>query len=170
MMMRCLEAGGMNVACDQSQEYLNVLFGSDGYAPNDHGFYALDADFRAVSFATEYDGCAVKVPHSELLHLPQHEYRLLWLHRNPQEIIASMHRFMPDVWDEEAAALLADVLIPALLAQAAERGDMTVQTLEYTAIVADPQAQFTSLNWPMNVGAAATMVEPSLYRFRLENL
>ncbi len=170
MMMRCLEAGGLPAVYDHHQDWLNVQYGNGEYLPNPNGFYACERDeFYRPDFADAYAGKLVKVPWAMLLRLPQATYRLAFMLRDPAEIFASMRRFIPTGFggDELVTALYPTVtgaLQTALLA----RGDMQVRTVQYAAVVKNPATAFAGLGWPIDAQAAAAMVQPELYRFRLE--
>ncbi len=168
MMMRCLIEGGLDAAYDDHQEPLNVQFGDADYLPNGDGFYALDEDFRDPAFYHKYEGRLVKVPWRELRFLPDGDYRVVFMLREPQEISASMEKFMPSWGGERVLAETCYLgAVNTLLAQCRARG-MDVTTLDYASVVADPAGQFASLGWPINVKAASRMVDPALRRFRLE--
>lgn len=172
MMMHCLKAGGMRIASDASQEPLNVTYGHDGYKPNPNGFYAMAADFTAPGFPAAYEGQVVKAPREALLSLPDGDYRLCFMKRNPAEIRASMQRFMPyaGAWSEDALLEIYDLYVPALVERLRDRG-MQAMELDYAQVVDNPLAAFGKLSldmWPVDAAAAVSVVDPALYRFRLE--
>lgn len=173
MMMRCLEAAGMPVAYDDSQEILNTASGTD-YIPNPNGFYALDADFDDPGFVQAHVGQALKFPFRSLAALPTgFRYNLVFMKRNPDEIRASMSAFAPLAqWGQDATILeFYDPIIDTLLKQLRARGDFNIVVLQYAEVVKDPTTAFEQLaaaGWPINVAAAAEKVDSSLYRFRLE--
>ncbi len=169
MAMRCLIEGGLDAAYDDHQEPLNVQFGKGDYLPNGDGFFALQEDFRDPAFYAKYEGRLVKVPWGALRSLPEGDYRVLFMLRDPREITASMEKFMPG-WGGER--VLADTCylgaVNTLLAQLRARGDMEVSTLDYAAVVKQPEKQFAALGWPIDATKAASVVDASLHRFRLE--
>ena len=168
MMMRCLVEGGMDAAYDDHQEPLNVQFGDSDYLPNGDGFFALQDDFGA-DFYAKYEGRLVKVPWQRLRGLPDGDYRVLFMLRDPQEISASMEKFMPDWGGERVLAETCYLgAVNTLLAQLNARGDMQVSTLRYADVVKGAEKQFASLGWPIDAAKAASVVDASLHRFRLE--
>ena len=60
--------------------------------------------------------------------------------------------------------------VNTLLAQLRARGDMEVSTLDYAAVVANPEKQLASLGWPIDAAKAASVVDAALHRFRLESV
>ncbi len=168
-MMRCLEAGGLDAAYDSHQEPLNIQFGKDGYLPNGDGFYALDEDFRDPAFYHKYEGRLVKVPWRELRFLPDGDYRVVFMLREPQEISASMERFMPGWGGERVLAETCYLgAVNTLLAQLRARGDMEVTPLDYASVVKGAAKQLGLLGWPIDSVKAASVVDEALHRFRLE--
>lgn len=173
MMMRCLEGGGMDVAYDQSQEYLNVKFNSN-YVPNPNGFYALAADFDNPDFAAIYSGKTLKFPIQKLLNLPVANYKLLFMKRAPEDIEASMAAFMPfmPIGRPRAMVEFYDLYVDALLDELTERSDISITILNYSDVVNDPETAFATLvtnGWPItDVSSAISLVDGSLQHFDLE--
>lgn len=172
MMMACLEAAGVPVAYDDSNETLNMNY-SD-YLPNPGGFYGLNTDFTSPFFPQIFANQALKFPFRFLAGLPKGNYQLLFLKRNPDEIRASMQAFMPFMpWGDDAGILeFYEIFVNALLEQVKERGDTIITILNYADIVSDPTTAFNTLvaaGWPLNdVSAAISVVDPTLKRFNLE--
>ncbi len=129
MMMRCFVEGGVPGWFDGHQDYLNVMFGDQTYMPNPNGFYALDTDFSSPEFPVKADGGVVKVSHRDLLRLPAIEpyrYTVAFMKRNPDEILASMRRFIPySSWgQDEMFVQFYDLTLPALLMRLEARSDI----------------------------------------------
>jgi hypothetical protein len=175
MMMRCLEAGGLSVACDDSQEDLNYAHNTGDYVPNPNGFYALQEDFNNIDVVQKYKNKALKYPFRLLMNLPEDEnkYNILFLKRNPDEIRMSMNAFMPNQpWGSDATILeLYDTYFDTLLYKISKKKNVSLVILNYRDIVSNPQKEFQKLfdaNWPLDIQKASSMVEPSLYRLKLE--
>ncbi|MBP9715205.1 MAG: hypothetical protein KBD52_01825 [Candidatus Pacebacteria bacterium] len=175
MMMRCLEAGGLPVAYDDVQESLNYEYNTPDYVPNPNGFYALQENFDEINVAQKYTGKALKYPFRLLLNLPEDEnkYNILFLKRNPDEIRASMNAFMPDqAWGADATILeLYDTYFDTLLDEISKKKNISLIVINYRDIVENPQKEFQKLlnvGWPIDIEKASSMVEPSLYRLKLE--
>lgn len=168
MMMRCLVAGGMKAAYGQEQDFLNVVYGHDGYQPNPHGFYALDdeQEFNRPDFAQEYEGALVKAPAGLAYKLPPGPYQTLVMRRDPAEILASMAQFTPySLFAYETAAHFYDLTLPALVKRLEQAGQV-VNVVDYGDVMKDALGTFEKLaaTWPIDAKAAAGCVEPQLYR------
>ncbi len=173
MMMRCFEAGGMDVASDNSQEELNHSFNTPDYIPNPNGFYALNEDFSRPDFAEVYAGKTLKFPFQLLEKLPVGDYKVLILRRNPEDIRASMSAFMPHTpWGRDALVLdLYEEVFGGLIKSLEARGDFSITVLEYADVVRDPTTAFEKLvaaGWPIDVEKAVSQVDETLHRFKLE--
>ena len=167
MAMRCLIEGGLDAAYDFHQEALNVQFGDGAYLPNGDGFFALQDDF-GPDFYAKYEGRLVKVPWGRLRSLPEGDYRVLFMLRDPREISASMEKFMAGFGPEQVLAETCYLgAVNTLIAQLTARG-MQVSTLHYADVVKDAEKQFASLGWPIDANKAASVVDATLHRFRLE--
>lgn len=166
--MRCLIEGGLDAAYDDHQEPLNVQFGDGSYLPNGDGFFALQDDF-GPDFYAKYEGRLVKVPWGRLRSLPEGDYRVLFMLRDPKEISASMERFMPGWGGERVLAETCYLgAVNTLLAQLRARGDMEVTPLDYASVVKGAAKQLGLLGWPIDSVKAASVVDEALHRFRLE--
>lgn len=178
MMMRCLEHGGMEVICDQSADAeLEKWFGKDDYDPNPHGFYQAPAGLIERPDFIEYaSGKVFKLYVRDILKLPVANYKIILMRRAKAEIIASMMKLSDDHYlgSEQDDVILSDVLFPEILAYVATRPDITLVEVPYASVVDNPVLHFTRiknrLDIPIDIVKAAAMVQPSLYRFRLETL
>lgn len=169
MMMRGLIAGGMTGVYGSNQDWLNFQYGGPGYQPNPHGFYALDnpEEFARPDFAEEYADKLVKLPPRMALSLPPGDYRVVFMQRAPNQILASMATMFPyGLFALEPAiwfyAKVRDALIVAMQARGA-----VVDVVEYADVIVSPIAAFTALQaagWPVNPVLAAATVDPALYR------
>jgi len=169
MMMRCLEAGGLVPSFTEVD--LNVSAPPD-YIPNPNGFYQFDGEVNS-SFYETYNGKLIKLPIRHLLELPQGEYKLVLLKRNPAEIRASMERWTPHTsWgQDEVITYFYDLYFNELIAKLSERTDISITILNYADIVANPEQEFTKLvdaGWDIDVASASALVDETLYRLRLE--
>lgn len=168
MAMRCLIEGGLDAAYDFHQEALNVQFGDGAYLPNGDGFFALQDDF-GPDFYAKYEGRLVKVPWGRLRSLPEGDYRVLFMLRDPREISASMEKFMAGFGPEQVLAETCYLgAVNTLLAQLRARGDMEVTPLDYASVVKGAAKQLGLLGWPIDSVKAASVVDEALHRFRLE--
>ncbi len=168
MMLRCLAAGGMPAVYGEEQDFLNVLYGREGYQPNPGGFYALDdaLEFNRPDFAQEYAAALVKVPAGLALQLAPGSYQTVVMRRDPAEILASMAEFTPfDVFTYESAAHFYDLVLPTLIERLAAAGHV-VSVIDYADVLRDPLGTFRKLaeTWPFDPALAAACVQPELHR------
>ena len=174
MMMRCLEGGGMNARYDTAQEVLNLYFGRGDYKPNPNGFYAVSlmADTPWPSFYDDNKGRLIKFPRFDFQYVAQGRYKMIFMNRNPKEILASMRMFTPyRSWGRATNAVyLHEIIKPALMRILKKRGDFEILELDYAAVVADPIKEFQKIQdfgFVIDVQKAAALVDPTLYRLRL---
>lgn len=169
MMMCCLETGGMAAMYGHEQDFLNVLYGRDGYQPNPDGFYGLDnhSEFYRPDFAAEYDGRLLKIPAGQVMNLAAGDYRTIVMRRDPAEILASMAEFaLYQVFSLEHAVWFYDLVFPALIGTLEARR-MTVDVVDYAAVIADPLGSFEALakaGWPIDAGKSAACVDTTQRR------
>lgn len=172
MMMRCLEAGGLFPSYRPEAELDFNASAPENYAPNPNGFYQFGGEVDS-SFNEVYDGKLVKLPIRDLLKLPQGDYKLVLLKRNPAEIRASMARWTPYTsWGrDEVITYFYDLYFDTLVTELSERTDISITILNYADIVANPEQEFVKLldaGWSFDVASASALVDESLYRLRLE--
>ena len=169
MMMRCLTAGGLVPVYDKEADIMNIS-GPDDYVPNPNGFFQFTYEI-GENFATLYDGKLIKCPIRSLIHLPIHNYKLVFIKRDPTEIRASMGRWTPYTsWGkDEVITYMYNWYLNKIFTRLQARGDFDITILNYAEIVANPVLEFTKLSsWGIDVNAAAALVDDSLYRHRLE--
>ena len=169
MMMRCLEAGGLNAVYSKDSNSTDYTYGVSDYDPNPNGFYIVNQEvFSRPDFTTEYDGRLLKCHYPRLIELPRHEYRCIFMLRNPDEILDSMFRFSYDsIFGVQAlAACLYDTVIPAIRDILDSRPDIDVSYVNYSSVISNAVSVFESLALPINAVKAASVVDERLYRNR----
>lgn len=175
--MRCLEAGGIDVVVDKDvDEELNSWFGSDGYAPNPNGFYQAPADlFEDENIVEKLQGKVVKVYLENVKQLPVASYKVIFMRRAKEEILASMDKMSNGKhWgDEQTNVENGTAFVSLEKYRLSKRKDIEILNVDYSKVVSNPQEAFTKIKdfgFPIDVEKASSMVEPSLHRFKLENL
>lgn len=168
MMMQCLEAGGMPVAYSTKRNSLNDRRSDEHYKPNPKGLYEPDdSEIGKPGWPREHDEKALKVVAPFVRHLSVHAYRAVFMQRDPEEIRQSYEAaFKGKVTCEQ----IEQCQQAALESLDNRRDVLTVNILQYADVVVDPLRAMQSLNWPINTDKAASVVQPELYRFRLERL
>jgi hypothetical protein len=171
MLMQMLGAGGMPLL-------------TDGTRPpdedNPRGYFELDAVKRTadnVDWVDDAVGQAVKVIHLLLPRLPpRHHDRVLFMHRDLAEILASQQQMLARL-GRRGADLPPERLGLVLASQAhqvlrwlATQPNFHVLDVEHRQVVGQPAAQArrinTFLGGRLNEQAMAAAVDPGLYRRR----
>lgn len=165
MMMRCLEAGGLSAVCDKSIDVLLNSSSVDGYVPNPNGFYQFNREVYP-DFCDEYKGKVVKLYFKDLMKLQPEKCSIVFVVRDPNEIRASMKKWTP--YKSWGSNLVATYFMDEILSMLQDKfKDITI--LNYADIIKDPETEFSKLNFPIDVKKSAGMVQPELYRLKLEN-
>ena len=177
MMMHALQAGGLQAIYDKSRDRLwNATTGTRDYQPNPNGFfYTEDYQIDWPSFYADLQGKLIKIPRASLHMAPRGKYKLIFMTRNPREIVASMHRWSPfTAWGKmEANVYFYDMLKNATLDRVRARGDYDVLEVRYEDVMADPQGTFEKIKefgFPIAPEKSAAIVDPRLYRNRSANV
>lgn len=169
MMMRCLEAGGLTPVFDKESDLLNESAPSD-YIPNPNGFYQFTNKITE-DFAKLHDGKLIKCPIRDLIKLPLHDYKMVFMYRNPAEIRSSMKRWQSfESWGkDEVLTYFYGEYLTALFDELNKRRDMEITVLNYSDVVSNPIQEFKKLaSWGVDIPAMVAMVQPELYRIKLE--
>jgi len=180
MMMKALEAGGMEAVYNPIRENLNKFHGDEYYQPNGGGFYELQRhEYRHRDFPLMYEGKLIKMLFKGLtrLRVLPTGYRVVFMQRDPEEILQSYDAFfqVQGGIPEQVHAVINDYypMMNDNLARLRNRKDTEVVTLWYRAVVENPIGAFEYLwdsGWPIDPQKAAAIVDPTLYRFRKEQL
>jgi len=175
MMMRCLSSAGLDGAYDEDFNIaLELSSNNPNYQPNPNGFYQLKNQPNEFTIDL-YEGKVLKFPFRKLTKLPQGDYKICFIKRNPAEIEKSMQSFFPHKsWGRDSLVLEFYVQVTnAIINNLQQRSDVNLTVLNYADIVSNPTNEFTKLynnGWPIDVSIASSLVDDSLYRFRLENI
>ena len=174
LLMQMLAAGGIPALCDDHRR-------PDPHNPN--GYYEFDPVKRTAadaSWVAAAAGKAVKVVHVLLPHLPPgYRYRVLFVHRDVREVIASQ-RVMLDANGRRGADLpperLAEIFarqVRLAIAWAGRQPDVSMLELRHRDLIQDPAAEARRINrflgGALDETAMAAAVNPSLYRQRQPN-
>jgi len=191
MMMKCLEAGGLETVFEADRDrVLKETFSKGSYVPNEQ-FYELEAKDRVSllphqrqgkyivygstedymqsddftnRFRSAFDGKAIKLVFPWLWALPcKARAKVVVMTRNPAEINESLNRFTGFVDRPGFAGWYR-----ACANQSIDKLKLHhhVQVLDYSDVIENPYKAITSLNWPIDASKAAAIVDPKLYRNR----
>lgn len=178
MMMDALRAGGLEPAFESKRDQMNARFGDDkGYKPNPNGFYELNRkEYLQPDFPKMYRGKLVKILYGGLQRLPVFQYGVVFMRRNGEEVRQSYEAFFEIKLEDAFKKFLQndfDKTMDEHVARLQNRIDTQVTVLWYRDVVKNSRAAFERLavqGWPIDPEAAASVVDPSLCRFKLEEL
>lgn len=172
MMMKMLEAGGLQVFVD------NLRTPDDD---NPEGYYEYERvkqlDKGDTAWVQDARGQVVKVISALLEYLPpENEYRVIFMHRSLDEILASQQKMLKRreetggaVSDEELADLFRKHLAK-VSAWLREQPNFAALDVNYNEMLADPTPQTQAINQfldqPLDESKMTAVVNPNLYRNR----
>ena len=170
-MMQMLQAGGMPILTDARRP---------PDEDNPRGYFELEAVKQTKqdpAWLRDAAGKAVKVIHLLLTHLPpSHEYRVILMRRNMNEILASQRKMLnrhgrrgADLTDEHLARVYADQL-ETVVTWMKSRPNFAMLEMNYAQLVSDPEKYARTVNTFLG-GAFAELpmmvaVDRTLYRNR----
>jgi hypothetical protein len=171
MMMRMLEAGGMQILTD------NIRTADED---NPRGYYELERVKQIEHDSTWLEdarGKVVKMIAALLKHLPQdYSYRVIFIQRNVGEVLASQRQMLirrgepTDTISDDRLAALFHKHVQRVKAWLATQPNAQVIYVNYRDILSDAAGQAEQINQflggTLNVAKMASMVDPGLYRQR----
>lgn len=174
MMMRALEAGGMEAVFNPGRDKMNEKYGDENYKINDDGFYELTrAEYMHPDFPDNHNGKVVKCLWGGMYQLKSSEnIKNIIFMRRPIEEIANSYEAAFDHRHPAAIPELADKLdrIQGILDQ---RRDVRLTVVEYHDVLKSPKQVFSRLRlrgWPIDIPDACKVINPSKHRHRCVNL
>jgi hypothetical protein len=173
MMMRALEAGGLEVVARESRDEFRKKFADDYYDPNEGGLYELERkDYQANDFPRAYKGKLIKclmAGTANIRVVPR--LKVVFMRRDFEEIRQSYQAFFDQNF--QAKKEILEQKIGICIEQLENRKDCDLHVFWYRDVVKDPRKYFEILknnDWPINVEKAAAIVDPELCRFKKEIL
>lgn len=171
MMMKMLEAGGLEVLTDRLRE---------ADEDNPKGYYEFERVKQLEndkSWLPKAEGKVVKIISQLLHHLPSdYVYKVVFMRRRMEEILASQERML--VRRGEESDKISDDKLAALFRQHLERvqgwldaqPNFDVTYVSYNQVLESPRDEAERvdafLDEPLDVERMAAVVDPSLYRQR----
>lgn len=172
MMMKALEAGGLEAKYDPNRSNLNKRHGDEFYTPNIGGYYELNRkDYLTYGFPRGYEGKLIKVMGRGVWSMVAGNYKIVYMQRDYEEIRQSYEAFFNQplpISKDNLSQLILDTMELMKI-----RSDIEVLSIDYRWAVNSPVAVFKMLKgwgWPINVDKAVNIVDPKQYRFKLEDL
>lgn len=177
-MMGALCAGGIPLLTVEDLEVMNC---EGDYKPNPGPLYEVSRSVYMEPFVLEQvlqDGYAIKIFFDGLPTLPKGDYRIIFMRRDPDEIEESLKRALDTV---AAAGLHTDTggrkpfdifspyaqkEIDWVLGICETRSDMELSIVDYADLVERPGDVLEGLALPINVDAAANVIDRKFYRTR----
>jgi hypothetical protein len=161
MMMLALQAGGLVIPEDVNKSMILRKDYPEERHPNVGGFFELDTmKLYSKDFQTDYDEKLIKVVFSSLRYVPEmpNGMRIVFMTRNPDEMLASANEFFPGMELEMKLELeRQDTKIEKLRA----RPDVkSLDVLKYQDVLKNPLEQFELLKqhgWPIDPVKCATI-------------
>lgn len=173
MMMRALEAGGLDAVHNPVRNRLVEHHSDKFYSPNSGGLYELTStQYQEWGFPQRYKGKLVKCLYGGILRLAAvDDFKVVFMRRDAEEIRQSYEAFFGTALPFGAAGV--DDRLGLSLRTLRQRRDIDVVELQYRDVVSDPLAWMNLLRqrgWPIDAEKAAAVVDPQQCRFRLETL
>jgi hypothetical protein len=174
MMMRALEAGGLDARYRQSRDVMKARFADEHYDPNVGGLYELEPrDYRRPDFPHGYEGTLIKalnlgVPNMAVM---PGGIRVVFMRRDTEEVRQSYAAFFDR--QLENVDHLDDRMVDIIARIRNRRDVVSLHVFWYREIIENPRGHFLRLQadgWPIDARAAAAVVDPELCRFRREYL
>lgn len=176
MMMKMLEAGGIPPITDN-------LRTAD--KDNPKGYYEFERvkqmDKGDVSWVVDAEGKVVKVISQLLKYLPEgHEYRIIFMRRNMDEILASQKKMLinrgedPNKADDAEISALFEKHLQSVMSWIRIQPNVQALYVHYRDMLDNPEPHVEQINrflgGALDTQAMTTVVDPSLYRNRQEKI
>jgi len=174
MMMKALEAGGLDAAYRSHRDKLVTDNSDEFYSPNEGGLYELSRqDYALTGFPRKWDGKLIKALKQSVVRMAvmRGGIRCVFMRRDAEEIRQSFMGFfnnnLPIGSDFQTTM---DIIVE----QIRNRKDViSCHEFYYRDVVADPLKHFEILQddgWPIDAQKCVGVVESRLCHYRRENL
>jgi hypothetical protein len=174
MMMEALSKGGLEAAFDPKRDEFVSKCADGLYRPNPRGVFEISfAEYSETGFPLRYEGKLIKVFPEGLSNLALHQYRVVFMLRDPEEIRQSYEAMFSTITSRRVQLNNYRQKMDAAIDYLKSRSDVQLNILEYRNVVQNPVSEFSYLRsegWPIDPEKAASVVDPNLYRFRRERL
>lgn len=172
MMMRALEAGGLEAVYRQSRNDMKARLSDEHYDANVGGLYELEqTDYRADGFPRQYAGKLIKMilpPPTTMAVMD--DVRIVVMRRDAEEIRQSYLAFFNRNIDTSEV----DARMERMIEELQNRKDVkALDVFWYRDVVAEPLKHFELLKahgWNIKPQKCAEVVNPGLCRFKREEL
>lgn len=170
MMMKMLEAGGLEVLTDHVRE---------PNEDNPKGYYEFERVKKLpdgdTAWLKDAEGKVVKIISALLMHLPaDHTYKILFMRRSMEEILASQKQMLvrrgelTDKVDDAEMARLFEKHLQEVQTWLDRQSHIAYLDVDYNAMLRDPRPQLAFvlpfLGCALDLEKMLTVVDPALYR------
>ena len=173
MMMASLMAGGLEGVYRENREEMRKRFADEYYDPNSGGLFEMQrSDYNSPDFPNAYAGKLIKCLFGGLMKMREMPggIRVVYMRRNEEEIRQSYMGFFGRNLKIANLQKKMDLVRDKMK----ERSDMvSFHEFQMRNVVSSPRDHFQILadaGWPIDVDLSACIVDPTQYRYRLENL
>lgn len=177
MMMRALEAGGLEAEYQQSREEMRKRFADDKYDPNIGGLYELERkDYQKLNFPRDYEGKLIKALNNGVSNMSvmPNGIRVVFMRRDPEEIRQSYGAFFDNQLRAVQNRDLFNKRMEKIIEQIKNRKDvLSCNVFWYRKVVESPKKHFQILkdnSWNINIDKCVEVVDPKYCRFKKEEL
>lgn len=165
--MRGLEVGGMKILSSKSCDLLNTNNSDDNYKPNPKSLSELGSEELTKELLINNPESAIKLVAPRVGDLPIHEYKVVILNREEEEIRQSFEA----AFGVERTVEFIKFNVACARHILSSRSDVKqIIEVEHKDLIYEPENVFKNLNWPIDYKKAASVIDPSFYRFRSERL
>jgi hypothetical protein len=176
MMMKMLEAGGLEVIQDGERE---------ADKDNPKGYYEFERvkqmDKGDTTWMAEAQGKVIKIISALLKHMPaEYEYRVIFMRRHMEEILASQRKMLvhrgedADKMDDAQMSDLFEKHMAQVFNWLEQQPNIQYMQIHYSDLLADPPSNADKVNTflgnSLNAEAMSDMIDPDLYRNRKTQL
>jgi len=195
MMMKALEAGGLDADYQQSRDEMKNRFADEHYDPNVGGLYELERkDYKKWGFPKKHDGKLIKALNQGVPKMwpMKNGIRVVFMRRDSEEIRQSYdaffgrqldpENFLPFSKDQTASYPLPgsnewtklDSKMQGIVEKIHNRKDVkSLHEFWFRSVVDNPLKYFQTLKnagWPIDPKKCAEVVDAKYCRFKLEEL
>ncbi len=164
--MKAGEAGGLKALYHTKRDQWANRYADAQYHPNADGLYET-LQIPTQEVLNENTESLVKVMAWQLSDLPEGEYSVVFMERDYEEVRQSVLAFLNQrIRSQERR----DDYLALVKRWISEQPNINVTYLNYRDVVEDPVTELVKLGWPINIEAAAAVVDPARHRYRLEDL
>ncbi|MGD8396253.1 MAG: sulfotransferase [Candidatus Eiseniibacteriota bacterium] len=176
LMMRMLEKGGLPILSD------GVRAADEDNPKGYYEFEAVKQIKEDASFLDQADGKVFKMVSQLLYDLPEsprYQYKILFMHRDLDEMMASQNKMLerrgePLAPDDDRMKRLFEKHLEQMSGWLADRPDIEVLDVSYNALMRDPAPIVPEvvrfLGDTLDAGAMLGAIDPSLYRNRSQHI